>query len=137
MINVSALHQHAAAFSQRGATTLQAVHRAGKVIRRTEKQEKPTGPQKAAVTTKPRRPVMEFSTDWSTDPRYNPNNLPVGNLSHPDPVNRNRMQNFADAAQRLADHADARMEEIRAQRAQQDPAAARKARMDAALRNED
>jgi hypothetical protein len=113
MINVSAIHQHAVAFQSRGQETLQRLN-AGNGKKKGKKEKAPVVPadnKRGAVTTK--RPEMQFSTDWRSDPRFNPNGVPAGNLSHPDPVNLNRSRNFAEAAQRLADHADKRMDEIR------------------------
>lgn len=133
MINVSAIHQHAAQFQSRGQANLDQMRgrRKGKHKDAVEKEQEKT------TTAKKKRPETEFSTDWRTDPRYNPNNIPAGNLSHPDPVNANRMRAFNDAAQRLAAHADHRVDEIRNAQTQQRPTVDRRARMDAALRNQD
>lgn len=111
MIDVSALHAYTTSFQARGLSVMEkARHKkhkhAGEV--------RPVNPaQPTAVTTKPKRPVQEFSVDWRDDPQYNPHGLPRDEVIHPDPVNANRMNSFKQAADRLAAHADRRVDEIR------------------------
>lgn len=111
MINVAHVHEFGTGWQNRGMATLDGVQKAQKKAHKAE-QATPAAP---AATSKPQRPQMQFSTDWRTSPEYNPHGLPADQVVHPDPVNANRMSNFADAARRLAAHSDNRIDEMRNQ----------------------
>lgn len=119
MINVANIHAVGTAWQTRGLSALDKVHKAQKHDKKAARPMVKGVPAAGAVTTKqkpkPVRPQTEFSTDWRTSPEYNPHGLPPEQVVHPDPVNANRMKAFSAAAQSLAAHADARVNEMRNQ----------------------
>jgi len=110
-INVDHLVHHAAAFAQRGHGAINVVHKAWD-DKHKKHAEEPEAEQ--AEATEPAHPGgIPFSSHWTQDERFNPLGHSEEDAVHPDPVNARRMKEFNAAAQRLADWADSRVDEMR------------------------